>query len=425
MTGVSDVDADPSFDWNAIKRDQILMTPLVDLRPADQRRDAFFTDKERHAYPEAFKQTFFKLRKDIRVFGAGGAFDNMAKLPNFDDAARQVFAKSPLPADTVAAIKAGAQDIRFVFFFAITRERTQHGFQYVFRKDQKRDVKVYSSAREFDAKLALYDSQANKTVWIATEVLEPTNENRIEVDNPSKRLVKEGKTQVWKGFAPATSLASELANNRSRFPAFPGREPEFSGSFDDFALALPIHPSEEKLIEYSYFTYHRPEAGFRFAALGGQLDMGMALGLSSIINNRYRIGGLMIIPLATQQVAHEGEDFNVNTLSYGLTFDREWTISDDFRLLAGALLGGAAITYELEPEEDLVVVADEEEQGTTDGAFIAWPRAQVLFGERQGFQWGLGLSYRFFDGIEDPVVKAHRPSVWGADASIAWTLRGF
>lgn len=424
MTGVSQVDTDPEFDWNTIKRDQILMTPLVDLRPSAARGQPFFTDQERLGYPEKFKQTFFKLRKDLRVFGAGGAYEKMAGLPQFDELARRVFAKEALPADAVAAIKAGAQEIRFIFFFAITRESLDHSFQYVFRKDQKRDVKRYSSTRSFDVRLALWDVQTNKTVWIATEHLTPSNQATIEVENSSKRLVKDGKNYVWKGFAPPTSLASELAKNLTRFPSFPDREPEFSGSFDDFALALPIHPSEEKLIEYSYFTYHRPEAGVRVASLHDQIELGLALGYSSIIYNRYRVGGLMIIPFSNQRVQYAGDNYDVTALSYGLTWDREWTISNNFRLLTGVLLGGTAFSYELVPAEEPVVGVGEE-QGESDGAFIVWPRAQFLFGERQGFQWGLGVAYRFFDGIEEPVLKANRPSIWGVDASIAWTMRGF
>src|SRR5690606_27470305 len=141
------------------------------------------------------------------------------------------------------------------------------------------DLKEYTATREFTAKLALWDSKENKTVWIATEVMSPTAKQTREVVNPSKYLVEpKGKKPYWRGATPHVSVDTELAQNRERFPSFPGREPTFSNTFDDFALALPIHPSEQKLIEYTHFTYHRPEAQLRTSALGTHTNVSLQLG---------------------------------------------------------------------------------------------------------------------------------------------------
>ncbi len=426
-TGVSSVDSDPEFNWDTLKRDQILMSPLADLRAGGG--EAFFEDKERLAYPEEFKQVFFKLRKDIRVFGAGGAFTNMTKVENLPELAGKALAKEPLSEADVARLKAGSQEIRFVFFFAVTAEHLSHDYSYQFRSDQRDDVARYVSQRNLTVKLALWDSTTNKTVWIATENLKPQDVNTVSVPNPSKRRVKKGDRYVWEGSALYSSLSRELQIHANYFPRHPAREPAFSKSFDDFVLALPLQPSEAKLIEYEHFTYHRPEAGLRTAAIGKETTVNLFLGSSSVINYHLRFGAGLLIPLNSPTIKFEGEDVNVSMLAYGMTFDYETELSPTTRLLAGAFAGGAAFT--MAPEEEPVTSGSEdpdaaqEDDSVGDGAFILWPRVHLLFGEKGGFQWGVGGAYRFFDGIEEPFLKANRPAPWSLDLNIAYAFRGF
>lgn len=426
-TGVSNVDADPDFNWDTLKRDQILMAPLMDLRGGGE---AFFTDKERFDYPEAFKQVFFKLRKDIRVFGAGGAFVNMSKLEKLPELTRRAVDKIPFSEEDVATIKAGAQDIRFVFFFAVTAEKTVHGYSYSFRSDRRDDSATYSTTREVTVKLALWDSTVNRTVWVATNVLRPTNSDTRDVYNSTKRRVKRGSNYVWEGATVGSSLEAELRSHRSYFPNVPGREPAFTKSFDDFALALPLQPSEAKLIEYEHFSYHRPELGFSHSQLGDAGNSSLILAFSSAINYRLRFGGGIYFPLGGSELKFEEEKIDVTMLAYGGSFDYEWELTPTKRLLTGFFTGGAAFTktYPNDPKGDPDDPTDDEEyedRSETDGTFIFWPRAHFLIGDKGGFQWTFGGAYRFFDGIEDGFLKQHRPAPWSVDLSVAYAFRGF
>ncbi len=425
-THISQIEVDPGFDWDALKRDEILMTPLFDLRkspsaPEGFKKDlTFFSDSERLDYPQEFKKIFARLRHDIRVFGAGGAFENMLKVANLKDLAERVVDKIPLEAKDVEALKEGNQAIRFIFFFAITDERLGYDVAYQFRSDQEQDRKIYQSKREFVAKMGLWDSLLNKTVWLATQNLTASEDNAVGVSNPTKRKKKSGSSYYWTGETQAVDLKYELSRNRDRFPNFPKREPAFHNSFDDFALALPLQQSEAKLIEYEHFTYHRPEAALRLGEFGKKTAVNLQLGTSSIIYYHLRLGGALDLPLNTTKLRYKNTDYHTSMLAYGVTADYEWQLGPRHRLLAGALLGGAAFTMKPTNEPD-----DEDAATLGDGAFICWPSVNLLFGDRSGFQWGVGGSYRFFDGIEEGPIREHRPSVWSADLNIAYATRGF
>jgi len=432
-TGVSHIDVDEGFDWNTLKRDQILMSPLLDLRekkiaPAGQNQTLeFFSSAERIAYPEKFKQEFVRLRKDIRVFGAGGAFDHMSQLKDLDAIARDVMSKRSLSDDVRARILEGSQEIRFIFFFAVTGERNYYEVDYIFRSDTRLDLKKYISTREMTIKLALWDSKENKTVWIATEVISPSSTNTREVSNPSKYLVSpKDKKPYWEGTTPFISLEAELAASRDRFPSFPGREPKFSDTFDDFALALPIHPSEQKLIEYSNFTYHRPEAQLRTSRLGTHTHVGLQLGTSSVINYVWRVGGALILPLTAPTVKHEGRDFDLQMTAFGLTFDYEQELTKRSRLLIGVMAGSAMYTMnDPSDDDDDEAIGKKESKDIVDGLVFAWPRIYLLFGEKGGFQWGGGVAYRYYDGLERPALRAYKPSPISVDVGISYAFRGF
>ena len=432
-TGVSNIETDEGFDWNTLKRDQILMSPLLDLRdrkiaPAGQNQSLeFFSSAERVSFPEKFKQEFVRLRKDIRVFGAGGAFEHMSALKDLDSIARDVMAKRALSDDVRSRVLAGSQDIRFVFFFAVTAERNYYGVDYTFRSDTRLDLKKYTSTREMTIKLALWDSKENKTVWIATEVISPSSSSTREVSNPTKYLVSpKGKKPYWEGTTPFVNLETEIAESRDQFPSFPGREPKFSDTFDDFALALPIHPSEQKLIEYSNFTYHRPEAQLRTSAFGPLTHVGLQLGTSSVINYVWRVGGAFVLPLTSPTVRHNGRDFDLQMTAFGLTFDYEQELTKKSRLLVGVMAGSAMYAMNDPLDDDNDETLDQNEsKDIVDGLGFAWPRIYLLFGEKGGFQWGVGAAYRYYDGLEKTELRAYKPLSISVDLGMSYAFRGF
>ena len=442
-TSLSHVDKDPEFNWDALKRDQILMTPLIDLRqnslaPEKHREKLkFFSDPERIAYAEKFKQVFFKLRKDIRVFGAGGAFEHIANQPALLDVTRAVVAKTPVENAKWLQLVSGAQDIRFVFFFTVTGERLYYDYSYS-GPDKSREygIKTYRATREITARLALWDSLKNKTVWSGTQIIDPTATHTVKMPklNKSGGVVLNLNSlglDAWD--VGASSLAQELEHHRSRFPAFPDREPEFSASFDDFALGLPINPSEENLIEYSWFTYHRPELGLRLAQLGRHNVSALQIGSSSILHNFYRVGGALLMPVSVSKIVFKDIKYNVSSFHFGPTFDLEWTLGSDLRLLTGVMAGSATFNIKEQTNGDAPGSGStppegettEVDKGTTDAAWYLWPRAMFLFGERRGFQWGIGACWRAYDTIDEPILKANRPPPWGIDASVAYSIRGF
>ncbi len=279
-------------------------------------------------------------------------------------------------------------------------------------------------------KLALWDSEANRTVWVATNVLKPTASDTQTVYNGTKRKKKQGNRVIWVGSYVGSSLSQELRSHPGRFPTAPGREPAFSKSFDDFALSLPLQPSEAKLIEYEHFTYHRPELGFSYSQIGDAASSSLVLAFSSVINYRLRFGGGIYFPLGGSDLKFEDEPIDVTMLAYGGSFDYEWELTPTKRLLTGFFTGGAAFTktYPNDPADDTDDPTDDEEyedRSETDGTFIFWPRAHILLGDKGGFQWKFGGTYRFFDGVEDGFLKQHRPAPWSVDLGVAYAFRGF
>lgn len=427
----------PGFSWDTLKRDQILMTPLLDLRmspraPAGRENELkFYGDAMRRDYAEDFKQAFFKLRKDIRMFGAGGAFDGVAALPQLEEIGRSVFAKTPLAEADAAAIRAKNQDIRFLFVLAVDREELDYGVSYKFRSDQELDTIEYVASRRVRVQAALWDSKTNQTVWIGTQDEAPSNAETAEVKNPSKRkkktVEKDGSVTItWVGRPLDITLASERSQHPARFPAFPSRSSVITGSYDDFALGFPIQPSEEKLLEYSYFTYHRWTLGLGATTFGATGVPEVGISMSSIIANRWRVGGFLSYATAARVQAAR-EVATVSGMGFGATVDAEWTVSDQMRLATGAALGLVSFSLQDRGPRDGVVrdLGSSEYAPDSDAALLLAPRFRLLFGKRAGFQWGGGLGYRLFRGVDAAVLKANRPGPWAAELDLAYASRGF
>lgn len=428
-----EVEAADDFNWEAMKRHNILMTPLLDLRTgvSEPGKDTRFEDQKTSvSYAEKFKQAFFKLRNDIRVFGEGGAFEHVSSLPNLTAIARSVIAKQPVSATDVKAISDGSQDIRFVFFYAITDEKLKYDVSYHFREDREYDEITYYSMRVFTLKMALWDVQQNRTVWIGKQVLTPTESNSSSVRNPSKtkreEKQKDGSKKIyWKGYPLLISLANERATNPSRFPAFPGRTTALEGSFDDFTLSLPIKPDEVDMLESKYFVYHMPLAAMNFSQIGTSGQIGLELGSSSIIQYRYRLGGALLLPMSDSLVEYAGEKYRVSEGAVAMSFDMEWRPLPKLRLMTGLLAGFSVFDIKLDDQPDRAATVEEEEKSQSDGTVFLWPRTRLIFGSLAGFQWGTGFAYRYRYGLEEDVLKTNQPSVWSVELFLGGAFRGF
>lgn len=438
-THIDDEFQDPSFSWDILKRDQILMMPLQDLRgivpqdPEQAKLYEFFSEAECKKYPETFKQVFFKTRKDIRVYGAGGAYESLLVAPNLKEKTKQILDKVPLSEQFSSEMKAGTQNIRFFMAFAVTKESVSKNFHYEEYPKLRYATKVYTATRMFSVTMAIWDSKENKTVWSATKKISPVNSRRFRVprrsppddDADTSYVVLDANDSPYNEW----TFSSEMAVHPERFPDYPGREPDFSDSFKDFSLAFPIHPSEEKYIEYESFTYHRPEATLRGSQLGRGLQSNLEVGSSSIIHNRYRIGAGVGMPLNTTRASFQDSDYDLSMLTFGLVLDAEFEWTKSRRLLVGSHIATGILSAKRDESHDApnssTDTGKQRSNSLTDAVGVYTPHVKLLFGERQGAALGLGISYRLFSGIQEEIFKEHRPSNWSVEGSVAYTFRGF
>ncbi len=440
MVGVDKIDAVEGFDWDTLKRDLIVMTPLMDLRkdvvtpPGFEKDVAAFSEKEILNYPEIFKRIFFEYRKDIRVFGAGGAFENISKIPGLSDMARKVLAKETLSPDEQKLLNDSRQDKRFIFFFNFTDERLDFEYSLV-RPSEAKGLYVeknYDAKRTMTLKLALWDSQVAQTVFVLEKTLTPMHRNQFLIRTGlSPKAVKGDKGRYESAREPdfydltgRGTLEEELRVHSARFPAsFPKREPTFRGSFKHFALTLPIKKSEQNLIEYDNFTNHRPELTWRSSALGKESFTNYYLGTSSRIYNFYRIGGGLVLFSNKPELKYGGETFIVDDFCLCLTMDLEWDLSNMFRVMTGSMLGAGSLMHR---KKGLVVPEGEDDPSKKeDGYYYAAPRIKFILGPKQGLQLGLGVFQQFYSGLIEPVILENKPSRWGADLTLSLQFRGF
>lgn len=436
------VEAVDGFDWEALKRDLIVMTPLLDLRgevkhPPGYEADVLpFSEKQAIAFAEIFKQRFFKLRKDIRVFGAGGAFEAIAKIQTLPEISRKVLAKEKLSPAEQKLLNRARQDKRFIFFFNFAEERLH--FEYsVSAPSEARGLYVeknYDAKRSMTLKLALWDSKERKTVFISEKLLEPIVRNKILVRTGLSPLaVKGDKGQYDSAREPdvydrmgTQDLEEELRVHKGRFPTvFPGREPDFTASFDDFILTLPIKKSEQNLIEYEYFTFHRPEMTLRNSAMTSGSLMSLYLGTSSIIYNRYRLGAGAEFGALGQSVKYDGNEYEINKFCFCMTTDLEWEVTDSIRLLTGGVLGAGNFGISVKEDDQMPDDTAAAKLTKNDGFWYAAPRLRLIFGAKEGFQFGLGAFKQFHYGLVEPQLIQNKPGEWGAELSFLATFRGF
>ena len=444
--GVDHVDTEPGFDWDTMKRDQILMTPLLDLRtgvvsvPGQDSLVAPFSSEQNIAYAEAFKQVFFKWRKDIRVFGAGGAFENISTLPNLPELSRKALNKEPFSPEDVAKIRELNQGIRFIFFFNLVGERLEYRYSVTAPSEAKGLYieKNYEAVHILEVELALWDSKDAKTVLKLEKILRPTNFNQVILRTgkiPDKttgkspgRYASAVSPDIW-DMQGTNDLEHELKVHKLRFPKFLGREPSFSASFKHIALSMPIQGSEQNLIEYKNFTNHRPELTFRSQKLGSLGIHSIFIGTSSIIYNRYRLGGGLDFSLSSPEIKYQEKKYNLDAGNLLLSTDLEWQLSSGLRMLTGAVYGGGSIAIRSKDKANAESSdqADQQEKQSdpTDSYWYAAPRVRFLLGGKQGGQIGVGVYKQFYKGLDRPEVLEHPPSEWGVEATLAVTFRGF
>ncbi len=443
MSGVDKIDADPDFDWNSIKRDEILMTPLIDLRdiitpPGDENLASPYTRDENIAYAEAFKQVFFKNRKDVRVYGAGGAFEKISSVENLSEIAKKVVSRKPLSLEETERLRATTQGIRFIFFFDFAKERLF--YDYDMEKPPEAlglyVVKTYMAKREMLVKLALWDSRDSKTVFITEKTAFSTATNRLYIRTG---LMPPPNLKVIPGFyntAQSPDQADrqsfygpvdEMAVHRARFPKFAAREPAFSGTFKNLVLSLPIHRSEQNLIEYENFTNHRPEITFKGSKLGRQTQTDVFFGFSSILYNRYRLGLGFEVSMNQPILEYGGKKYKVSNQMLAVTTDLEWELAQNWRLLTGSYFGAGAMS--IKPKDSKPVTDpptdNSETKSESDGYTYAAPRIRLIWGQKSGGQLGLGVFRQYYNRIDRPEFTDYKPSLWGGELTIAVQFRGF
>lgn len=439
---VDNIEAVDGFDWDTLKRDLIVMTPLIDLRGDVERPPGYdadilpFSQKQSIAFAEIFKQLFFKLRKDIRVFGAGGAFDAIAKIPTLPEISRKVLAKETLSLSEQRLLNRARQDKRFIFFFNFVSEKLHFEYSVITPMEANGLYveKNYDAKRTMILRLALWDAKEAKTVFITDKTMEPLTRNRILVRTGLSPLaVKGGRGQYDSAREPDAfdrtgneDLEAELRYHKGRFPTFfPGREPEFTASFDDLILALPIKKSEQNLIEYEYFTFHRPELSLRTSQMGSGSMTSAFLGTSSIIYNRFRLGVGVELGGLSNAVKHDGKDYEISKFCLCMTTDLEWELTDYMRLLTGSVLGAGNFAVTHKTDEQGVLEPAEEKSETKDGFWYAAPRIRLVFGAKEGLQFGLGAFQQYHAGLVEAQVTKNEPALWGAEISLLATFRGF
>jgi hypothetical protein len=448
------VDSDSNFDWNSLKRDQILMTPLLDLRGdvkfPEGREDTVtpFSKEQNLAYPEKFKQVFFKRRKDIRVFGAGGAFEKISTIENLDAIAERVLKKEPLEPSDVKRIRDSNQDIRFLFFFVFAGESVRYGYQYNMPLKKHYVEKIYTATRVMTIKLALWDAKEERTVWIGEKVASPSNLNIIRLKRPDwgfKKIPKKDRDIPLSmpdafDFVNPASFEYEMAQHKTRFPEFPARETSFSSTFDDFALSLPLNPSEANLIEYENFTNHRLELGLSGSELGKVPVARFHFNFSSMIYNFYRLGFDFYTDLNSPRFLYNKKYYDISSFGIGMSTDLQWELSDHTRLLTGATFGAlgyrirdveAARQAQSNANQDPDAEEDEETSTTkptydeSDGSFFVRPRIHILRGPKHGVQWGFGPYYIYAQEPKHALLQKRTPVKWGFELTLSFTSRGF
>lgn len=457
--------SEPGFDWNTLKRDQILMTPLLDLRkapqfePGTERHQVSFSQAESLAFPEKFKQKFYFLRKDIRIFGAGGAFEQVSKIQSLPQAAEAILARSLIDQNTYREIKEKSQEIRFLMVMAIVDEKLFHSFSYTFRTDHKDDMVSYQSHRKLTVSYALWDSKINKTLWVATKALPIRASQEILVSNPTKYKVLEKKhahdpgTWVWRGLDLSHTTLARLAQMKDRYPIFPDWRSSFEDSYASFSLALPMNPSEEKLIEYSWLTFHRPHAGLSWTP-GKRLGDGgnnklypgtyaWSLGLSSSLARYYRVGIEIILGTADQSIVIGDTRYTGSLFGIQGYFGRTFLISEHLFAELGTHLGHHLVSLvenrnledlesETDPRRDNRVPEArtmEEELEVKKDDFISLSPSLFLWrgSEKQGFIVGGGVLYRYSLGADQEFTKRHL-GLWQGlafETRLGYTFRGF
>ena len=140
----------------------------------------------------------------------------------------------------------------------------------------------------------------------------------------------------------------------------------------------------------------------------------------------------MVVDAGRVRIESGGKDYQLSDLTLGVTTDYEWTLLDHLRLTAGALSGLSLLGgRDLNPPPDAVIVyepaADPKKKTSTDrgeAVWTIWPRADLLIGPRQGFQWGGGAAYRLSSKSTDEVLRDYRQSPWVFETGISYTGGG-
>jgi hypothetical protein len=418
MTSVDKKFQDPDFSWDTLKRDEILMMPLIDMRRSNE--PEFFDDKTRIALAEEFKQSFFKRRKDIHMYGQGGAFEAMIEAEKLSEIQKRMILREDLSTDDKNVLTRKTQDIRFFMSWAIDRESLDRDFHFEEPLKVRYAIKTYTSRRLLNLVVSLWDSKKNKVVWSVEKKLQIENTRTFRV--PRRYIPKDAEPMTSSFDANDSpfenhNLATELANRPNRFPNIPDRHDVLQTGYDDVTLALPIQSSEEKLIVYESFTHHRPEIGFGVTSTKNKSVIEGYLGTSSVTHNHFRLGFVLAPTSSSANTTYLGHKFELRQMYGGITTALEYSYGAfdfDGGILAG-FIGRNAYSDDIDLKEN-----------TYSETWAAlWPFMRLYYHLSPQFCAHLGATYRYQGKAKEEIFKEVTSAPYAIDTGLSFTIKGF
>ena len=432
------------FSTNHFRKGDIIITPLLDLRDPKAKVEPnkkidFPPPRERTIYAEKLGKILFPSPEAHRVHTSGLEFDEINKLKNLPDLARQVHAGTPLPKVWASKITSIAPDFQYLIFFSFSNEKLayQHSRSVPTYADGYLVENIYTTQREMTVKVAIWDIQNNQIAYL--DEINPLAEGSTSV------FVKtEKKTSTYKftppnydrainpdvlDKKPTVTLEDELKVHRHRFPPPPEREPELSNALKRFNSTTPAKLESEQpktsrpeKQNTDFEDNFRMELSLKTTMMGTLPLPTLYFGAATLKWKIFRLGGgLEFSPLGTM-IDHEVRLYDVYNGCLCLTADVEWQFGNKNRILTGLYYGAGIFTYN---QSDLLPDLDgTKSKSQSDGYIYRAPRVRYLRGDHKGVQFGLGVYQHVYDKLEKAELVANHPSQYGIEFTVAVATGG-
>lgn len=446
LTSAAHLSAQPNtteFDVNSLRKGDVIITPLIDLRDPKEKIDInkkidFYTPSQRTHLSENLGKILFSGSKYYRYITSGSALDEFIKIKNLGDITRRANSAAPLSPSDLSKINSVLPGFQYVIFFSFTHEKLNRQFSRETPPDADGFLfeNIYTTQRLMSAKLSILDLQNNQIVHVAE--INPIAESKKSV------FIKTGKKPSAYKFTPPNfdlaiepdkfdlkpqpSLETELAVHKDRFPPLPERDPEFSEALKKFNKSPTQAPQDvqsrakPKEKDAGFKDNFRMEFTVRSTLMGVLPLPSIFIGAGTLKWKILRLGGgLEFSPFGTL-IDHEVRIYNVYNTCLSLSADVEWQFGSFNRILTGAYLGSGFFSYK---QSDMLPDLDgTKSKKQTDGYIYRAPRVRYLIGGHQGLQFGVGIYQHIFDRLEKPELVANHPSQYGLEISLAAALGG-